>query len=341
MITCADISTAAARIAPHIRRTELAIAEPLSQRVGATIAVKAEHRQRTGSFKLRGALNKILGLDVGERAAGIVTASSGNHGIAVATAARSAELPCTVYLPSSVSSVKRQVIERLGAAIVIVDSADAYQAEVQARAAAVDGRGIYVSPYNDLQVVAGQGTIGLEIEADAPAAGLDSIDAVVVAVGGGGLISGVATWLAELSPATVVVGASPANDQAMLASVAAGSIVDMEATATFSDGTAGGIEPDAITYDLCRSLVDEWLPISEEEIAEAVTAMVDDHHELVEGAAGVALAASARWGASHPGASIVVVSCGGNVSSSTLRRMLIEAARSDRTTGSDLRDTDR
>lgn len=327
MITSADIAAAAARIGPHIRRTELAVAEPLSRRVGATIAVKAEHRQRTGSFKLRGALNKVLSLDAGDRATGIVTASSGNHGIAVATAARSVELPCTVYLPSSVSSVKRQVIERLGASIVIVDSADAYQAEVEARAAAADGRGIYVSPYNDPEVVAGQGTIGLEIEADAPAAGLDSIDAVVVAVGGGGLISGVATWLAERSPATAIVGASPANDQAMLASVAAGAIIDAPATATFSDGTAGGIEPDAITFDLCRSLVDEWLPVGEGEIADAVAAMVDDHRELVEGAAGVALAAAARWGASNPGASIVVVSCGGNVSSSTLRRMLIEADR--------------
>jgi threonine dehydratase len=195
-----EIRLALNRIGPHLRRTELAVSEPLSARHGATIAIKAEHHQLTGSFKLRGALNTVLGLDPIRARAGVVTASSGNHGIGVATAARLGRTPCTVYLPRGASPSKVAAIEAQGASIETVDSTDAYQAEVQARAVADREGATYVSPYNDPAVVAGQGTIGIEITDDAPAAGLDHIDAVVVAVGGGGLISGVATWLAEHAP---------------------------------------------------------------------------------------------------------------------------------------------
>ena len=322
MITTADIAAAAERIGPYVRRTELNISEAWSERHGATIVIKAEHTQHTGSFKLRGALNKVLGLDGSVRRAGIIAASSGNHGIATAAAAKTAGVACTVYLPNNASSSKVAAIRRLGAEIVTVGSGDAAQAEAEARATAETGGAIYVSPYNDPDIVAGQGTIAVEITEDGPLIGLESIDAVVMSVGGGGLISGMATWLAERSPSTVVVGASPVNDQAMIASIKAGSIVEPSTRATFSDGTAGGIETDAITFDLCRSLVDVWMSVTEDELAAAVAALIDDHHQVVEGAAGVALAAAGRYGRQHPGATIVVVTCGANVSSSTLHQML-------------------
>lgn len=323
MINTADIVAAARRIEPHVCRTPLLHSAPMSERVGAQIAIKAEHRQLTGSFKLRGALNKVLGLTESDRARGIVTASSGNHGIATAVAARIAQVGCTVYLPTGASPAKVAAIAGHGAEVVMVDDTDPYRAEVEARAGAASTGRTYVSPYNDAAVVAGQGTVGREIDAQAASVfGRDAVDAVVVAVGGGGLISGVATWLATHRPGTLVIGASPGNDAAMAASVAAGRVVDIAAEPTFSDGTAGGIEPDTVTFEPCRTLVGEWVTVSEGEIATAVAAMIDDQHELVEGAAGVALAAAVRWGGDHPGANVVAVSCGANVSSRALAAML-------------------
>ncbi len=325
VVSAAGIEAAAERIADHVVRTPLLRSAPLSERTGATIVVKAEHRQRTGSFKIRGALNKVFTLPAETAAAGVVTASSGNHGIGVATAAGARGIACTVYLPSGASPAKVAAIARLGATIVTVDGTDTAEAEAAARAAAVQGGLVYISPYNDPAVVAGQGTIGVEITEDSAGAGIGPVDAVVVAVGGGGLVSGIGTWIKDRWPATVLVGASPENDRAMAASVAAGSIIEPPARPTYSDGTAGAVEPDAITFPLCRDLVDRWVAVAEGDIARAVRNMIDDHHELVEGSDGVALAAAERYGRDHPGATLVVVSCGANISSDTLRRMLDEA----------------
>lgn len=325
MIDVGDISAAARRIAPHVRRTELFVSAAMSERAGTTIAIKAEHEQRSGSFKLRGAMNVVHQLDEAQLEPGIVTASSGNHGIATATAAATRSTPCTIFLPEGASPSKIAAIQRLGANIVTVDSTDSGDAETAARSHAAARGLLYVSPYNDIDVIAGQGTIGAEILADAHAAGLATIDAVVVAVGGGGLISGVATWFKAHSPHTKVIGASPTNDQAMRTSIAQGRIVTPPSSLTFSDGTAGGIESDAITFDLCRQLVDDWPEVSEHDIARAVADMIDDHHVVVEGAAGVALAAASDYASTHPDHTVVAVSCGANVSAATLRSMLTTA----------------
>jgi threonine dehydratase len=322
VITPSDIAAAAACVGPHVHTTSLSVSAPMSERTGSTVAIKAEHTQLTGSFKLRGAINKVLTLDPATRGRGIVAASSGNHGIAVATAARLADCVATIYLPAAASPAKVAEIQRRGGTIVTVGGDDAYQAEVEARAAADRDGLAYISPYNDPAVIAGQGTIGCEILEQADHAGLGPIDAVVVAVGGGGLIAGVGTWLADRSPGTSVVGASPANDAAMIASIEAGRIVDPTAEPTFSDGTAGGIEPHSVTFDLCLDLVDEWLRVPEVAIADAVVAMIDDHHQLVEGAAGVALAAANTYAERNPGSTVVAVSCGANIASSTLARIL-------------------
>jgi len=312
------IAEAAKRIEPHARRTALAISAPLSQRHGAVVAVKSEHQQLTGSFKLRGALNKVLGLSDAEAASGVITASSGNHGIGTATAAAIRGIPCTVFLPSAASSSKVAAIRRLGAEIVTVDSTDASLAEAEARVAAELTGSAYVSPYNDAEIAAGQGTIAVEILEDAAAAGIGQVDAITVAVGGGGLMSGISTWIKHRSPGTTVIGASPTNDHAMVASVRAGSIVEVDASATLSDGTAGGIEEDSITFDICRDLVDEWVTVAEGDIAAAMAMFIDDHHEVIEGAAGVALAAATAYADAHPGSTVIAVLCGANVSSHTL-----------------------
>ena len=323
-IETSDIAGAADRIGPHLDGTPLMVSSPLTERTGSTVAIKPEHQQLTGSFKLRGALNRVLTFTPEQREKGVVTASSGNHGIAVATAAQLTGCQATVYLPAGASPAKVAEIGRLGAAIVTVDSTDSAEAERVGREAAERDGIAYVSPYNDPMVVAGQGTIGKEILDEAAVLDVGPIDAVVVAVGGGGLISGIGTWLATNAPEIDLIGASPANDAAMIASIAAGEIVDPPTDPTYSDGTAGGIEAGAMTFPLCRDLVDEWLTVSEQAIARAVTAMIDDHHQLVEGAAGVAIAAATSYAESHPGCTVVAVSCGANVSSTTLARMLAD-----------------
>ena len=149
----------------------------------------------------------------------------------------------------------------------------------------------------------------------------------MVAVGGGGLISGIATWIASESPSTIIVGASALNDRAMAASIDAGEIITPQFEPTFSDGTAGGLEDDTITFDICQELVDDWIDVSELDLARSVAAMIDDHHQLVEGAAGVALAAASQWATANPGSRVVAVSCGANVGATSLQAMLELARR--------------
>lgn len=322
MIDPTTIDEAANRIEPHVLRTPLLMSDPLSERHGADIAIKCEHLQRTGSFKVRGSANVVHSLPPDLAAEGVITASSGNHGIGVATAAASRGFACTIYLPEGAAPSKIAQIRRLGAEIVLVEGTDTSRAEMAARRAAEE-RGItYVSPYNDPRIIAGQGTIGKEILEDGAAP-----DAVVVSVGGGGLISGIATWIKASSPSTLVIGASAANDRAMAASIDAGEIITPHFEPTFSDGTAGGLEDDTITFDICRALVDRWVDISELEIARAVASMVDDHHHLVEGAAGVALAAATHFADTNPGTRVVAVSCGANVGTTSLEAMLAMANR--------------
>lgn len=320
MIDPVTIAHAAERIAPHVVRTPLYRSDPLSERHGADLAIKAEHLQLTGSFKVRGSANVVHSLDPARADAGVVTASSGNHGIGVATAAAGRGFACTIYLPAGAAPSKVAQIRRLGAAVEFVDDTDTSVAEMTARRVAAESGRTYVSPYNDPAIIAGQGTIGREILEDGPAP-----DAVVVSVGGGGLISGIATWIKAHSPATVVVGASAANDRAMAASVAAGRIVSPSFEPTFSDGTAGGLEDGTMTFGICQALVDEWIDVTEDDIASGVAAMIEDHHQLVEGAAGLALHAATRWADAHPGARVVAVSCGANVGVDALAAMLAAA----------------
>jgi threonine dehydratase len=321
-ITPHHITEAAVRIAPHVTRTPLLRLAALSERVGATVVMKAEHLQHTGSFKIRGATNKLLSLSEHQVRAGVVAASTGNHGIAVAEAARRLGSPCTVVVTTAATTAKLAAIRRRGARVEIIDSADALDAETAARDMTRRNGLTYISPYNDAVVVAGQGTIASEILEQLPGTGLDALDAIVVAVGGGGLIAGIAIWLAEHAPGVRVIGASPASDAAMIASIRAGRITAVEASPTLSDGTSGGLEQDAVTFPLCARGVDAWMTVTETEIAHAVRDTIDDVHQLVEGAAGVAIAAAGRYAVDHPNARIAVVSCGGNIGSATLGALL-------------------
>jgi threonine dehydratase len=312
----AEVTQAAERIGPYIRETPLIRSLLLGDDQSGGVFLKLENLQHTGSFKVRGALNKLLTLTPEQRACGIVTASSGNHGAAVAYGLRLLGARGLIVVPEHASPAKVDLIRRLGAE-VRHHGDDALLAEKYARDYAEQQGLVYISPYNDAQVVAGQGTIGAEL-----ARQLDRIDVVFVAVGGGGLIAGIAGYLKAARPGVTVVGCLPERSPVMAESIRAGRIVEIETAPTLSDATAGGIEAAAITFDLCRTLVDEYVLVDEERIAAAIRTLIEAEHMLVEGAAGVAVAAYQERRAEFRDQNVVIVLCGANISLQTLKAIL-------------------
>ena len=310
------INAADLRIRPVVRETWLEYSPALSDLLGGEVSVKLENLQHTGSFKLRGATNKILSLGAASAQTKVITASSGNHGAAVAYALHGVGGQGLIFVPKGASAAKIANIRSLGAEVEFFGH-DSAETEAHARAYADQHGYLYVPPYNDPDVVAGQGTVAVELLRQA-----GRIDNVFVSVGGGGLIGGIAGYLKAVSPGTRIIGCSPVNSCVMARSVEAGRIVDLESLDTLSDGTAGGIEADSMTFPLCRDLVDHWVDVSEEEIAEAMRQFIDSHHMLLEGAAGVALAGALKAGPAFTSGHTVILICGANISRSVLGSVL-------------------
>jgi threonine dehydratase len=311
---------AADRIRPYVRTTPLDHSLYFSRQTGTDVHLKLENLQHTGSFKLRGAMNKLLSLSPEQRQRGVVAASSGNHGAAVAYGCRALGIEGTVFVPEHTSPTKLEAMLRYGIEVHLYGD-DSLVSEQEARHYA-EAQGLaYLSPYNDLDVVAGQGTIGVEVAEKLP-----GVEVVFISVGGGGLISGIASVLKAHNPAIHVVGCLPANSPVMAVSVEHGAIADMPLLPTLSDGTAGGIEPGAVTFALCQALVDEFVLVSETEIAAAMRQVMEGQHLLLEGAAGVAVAALLKTQGRWQGKQAAVVLCGGNISLQTLRTILDQDA---------------
>lgn len=312
----AEVERAETRIRPYTRETYLQRSEYLSALGGADVRCKLENLQHTGSFKARGAMNKVLALTADELRRGVITASTGNHGAAVARSARQAGTACAVVVPENADRSKLAAVERLGATVRLHGD-DCVESERFARRWASEHGVTYVSPYNDPLVVGGQGTVGLELHRQ-----VEHVDAVFVAVGSGGLISGTAGYLKARRPDVRFIGCSPANSAVMLESVKAGRILDLPSLPTLSDGTAGGVEDDSITFELVRTLVDEWVTVTEEEIGDSLRRFVDAEHMLIEGAAAVAVASYEKLAERFRGRTVVIVICGGNIGAETLRTLL-------------------
>lgn len=315
MIFVNDILEADARIRRLVRQTPLDRSLRLSEFTGCDVWLKLEHLQHTGSFKLRGATNKILSLFYEELERGIVTASNGNHGIAVCHAARRVGVTPRVFMRHGVSDAKLSLIRLLGGEPVFYGD-DPLAAELKARETARQSGQVFISPYNDAKVIAGQGTLGVEIHRQ-----LADVDAVFVAVGGGGLISGIAAYLKTFSPHTRIVGCWPENSPVLHECLKAGKIFDCPELPTLSDSTAGGLEPGSITFDLCRDLVDDQVLVSEEEIKQALRLLIETERWIVEGAAGVALAALLKERERFAGRRVVVLLCGRNIAAEKLREV--------------------
>jgi threonine dehydratase len=309
------VAAAAWRLGEAVVRTPVVPCPWLSAATGAEVRLKLENVQRTGSFKLRGALHALLQLPAARRERGVVAASSGNHGLGVATAAAALRVPATVFVPHAADPAKVAAIAALGA-VVERFGADCVDTERQARAVAATTGRHYVSPYNDADVVAGQGTVAVELLAQWP-----EVEVVYVALGGGGLIGGMAAFAKARQPGIEFVACSPAASPAMAECVRRGRIVEVPCGPTWSDSTAGGVEPDAITLPLCQQLVDRFVEVDEPAIEAALLAMLGEQHLLVEGAAAVAVAACQR-DPRLAGRRAAVVVCGANLPLAALRRLL-------------------
>ncbi|NDW05931.1 hydroxyectoine utilization dehydratase EutB [Jiella pacifica] len=285
-VTITDIEAAARRIAGHVRRTPMERSAALSDLCGVPVHLKLEHWQETGAFKLRGATNAVLSLTDEERARGVVAASTGNHGRALAHAAKTAGARCVVCLSNLVPQNKRDAITALGAELRVVGkSQDDAQIEVD-RLAREDGM-VPLPPFDHPDIVAGQGTIGLEIVED-----IADVETVLVPLSGGGLIAGIAAAVKARSPKTRIVGISMARGAAMQASLAAGHPVEVEELPTLADSLGGGIGLDnRLTFAMVRDLVDEVVLLSEAEIAAGIRHAYFAEREILEGGAAVGIAA--------------------------------------------------
>lgn len=309
------VEEAARRIRDFVTETPLEPVPELLPGHSGGIFFKLENLQQTGSFKLRGASNKVLSLDSEQSAKGVIAASNGNHGLGVAAAAKRAGIAAEVYVSAHVSPSKAKKIEEYGVKIRRIGD-DPLEAELAARAAATEQDKVFISPYNDPEVMAGQGTIAVELHRQLPA-----IDALFVAVGGGGLIGGIGAYMKHASPRTEIVGCWPQNSRVLYESMKAGRIIDVPEQPTLSESTAGGLEPGSVTLEICRSVIDRSIMVSEDEILSAMQRVRDTRGWVIEGAAGVAVAAFLKDATRYQGKTVAVVICGGNLSTEVRQRL--------------------
>jgi threonine dehydratase len=310
-----EIKAAAARIRGRVLRTPLRYSPWLSAVTGGEIFLKIETVQPTFSYKIRGATNAVMKLLEGSTAADappIVTASAGNHGRAMAQATGAAGLKLIVYVASTAPTSKIEAMRLPWVDVRLC--ADYDEAERRAKAHGAGGAAIYISPYAHPDVIAGAGTVGLEILEEDP-----SIDTIVVSIGGGGLISGVA---AAVEGVARTIGAEIAASTPFTRSLAAGRIVTIEVGDTIADGLSGNLDPDTPTFDMVRRLVDQVVVVQEGEAIEAMRAAVLKERLIIEGATGVAVGAVLSRRVDLSGRRAAVVISGANIDSAKLKAIL-------------------
>jgi threonine dehydratase len=309
-----EVRAAAERIGGLVRRTPLDPSLALSRAAGCEVLLKLENLQRTGSFKVRGAMNAVAAMSAAERARGFVTASAGNHGLGLAVAGREFGARVTVFVPASAPLTKRNRIQALQANLHLIDGSydDAHDA---ASAYALDTGATYVHAFADPAVVAGQGSVGMEIVGDAP-----DLAAALIPVGGGGLIGGIGVALRALAPGARVIGVQSEHSSAMHASLAAGRLRPGATGATICDGLAGAVGQ--ATLDLAAEVVDEMVLVTEPEVREAVRWLFANEGMLVEGSGAVGIAALLSGRISEPRGPLVAVLTGANIDASLAADLL-------------------
>lgn len=304
------VREAASRLHSVARRTPLRRSRELSRVAGVDVHLKLENEQLTGSFKLRGAFNTIASMSHGERARGIVASSAGNHGLGVAWAARHFAVPATIFVPSTAPAVKREGIAALGARVDAsrpdYDAAMAAALDFAAREGAR-----FVNPCAGDELLAGQGTIALEILEDLP-----DIAAVIVPVGGGGLLGGIGSVLRAVAPPVRILGAQSERTDAMAKSLAAGRIVDIGHDPTLADGLAGGIDEEGLAIG--RAALDAIVRVPEEAIGRAIAWLAEEESLTVEGSGAVGVAALRAGLFAELPSPVAIVISGGNIDPAVL-----------------------
>jgi len=307
--TVLDVYEARRRLGGRLSKTPLLPSSWLSSIADGNVFLKIESVNLTNSFKIRGAMNAALSLSegIGTRAPTIVTASAGNHGRAIALAAEELGLACVVFTPKSAPEAKQNAIRRHGA-VLHSDCDDYDAAEQQAREFAASEGGVYISPYNHPDVIAGAGTIGLEI-----AEALTNLDVVVIPLGGGGLASGMGLAIKAAAPDVTVVGVEVEASSPFTLSLEAGRITQITPRPSVADGLVGNLEPGSMTFPLVRQVVDDVVTVSEDELTSAMRGLATEERLIVEGAGAAAVAAVLAGKGLAPRQCIVAMVTGGNV----------------------------
>lgn len=307
--TVIDVYEARRRLGTRLPRTPLLPSSWLSSIADGTVCLKIESLNLTNSFKIRGALNAALRLSEGidSDTTMIVAASAGNHGRSLALAAEELGMACVIFTPASAPEAKQNAIRRHGA-VLHSDCEDYDAAEQQAKEFADVEGGVYISPYNHPDVIAGAGTIGLEIVETMP-----SFDVLVVPLGGGGLASGVGLAVKAAAPHVTIVGVEVEASSPFTLSLEAGRITAITPRPSLADGLVGNLEPGSITFPLVKQVVDYVVTVSEEELARAMKGLATEERLIVEGAGAAAVAAIVAGKASAPGQRVIALVTGGNV----------------------------
>ena len=313
--TVEEIRSAADRLTGHVFHTPLRRSAWLSEATQADVHLKLEIIQPTSSYKIRGAFNAVQrAADAAAVDQRLVTASAGNHGRALAHACRVFGIPLVVFIAADAPRAKADAIRAAGAELRACRDYD--EAERQAKAHAAAGGGRFISPYSHRDVIAGAGTIALELLADQPA-----LDAVVVPIGGGGLISGIGIALRALSPKTRVIGVEVAASCPFTRSLAAGHLVTIDVEPSLADGLTGNLDPDTITLDIVRKVVDDIVVVEETEVRTALADVVNNEHLVIEGAAATGPAALLSGRIDVKG-NVAVILTGANIDAGTLTEAL-------------------
>ena len=304
------------RCQEHLSPTPLEYSRYLSEKIDGEVWLKLDSMQRTGSFKFRGALNKILSLTEAELDKGIVSVSTGNYALAVAEAMRIRKRRATIYVAEDIDPSRLAQLRAHGLDLVIYGEA-AWDAEKEARRVAEENDMIYVSPYNDPIVVGGQGTCGYEISQQLP-----DVQAVLFACGAGGLLTGSAGWLKSQNPKVEAFGVSPENSPVMYESMRANKMVEMETYPTLADTCAGGVDLDSITLDLCQRYADEIMLITETEIEASIRLLFERHRLVVEGSGALSVGGLLKRKEYFKGKKVVAVICGRNIPLELFKRII-------------------
>ncbi|MGC0992091.1 threonine/serine dehydratase [Pantoea sp. paga] len=318
-VTLKDIYAASGRIKSTVCKTPLEPSHSLSALVGTEVRLKMENLQHTGSFKLRGAANVLASLNADQRRAGVIAPTAGNHGLGLACAGHAAGIPVTIFLPFSADPIKVSAMKSYGAQITFFD--DIEDARQEAIVAAQQSGATFVSAYNNQQMIAGGGTVGLEIMEDWPDA-----DVILVNIGGGGLASGIATAIKGINPAAEVWAVQSEASPTFACWKEAGEAIPVEISSSIAEGISGYIEPEAMTWPLIRDRVDRVLLVSEAEIKAAMLLMLNLHSHVVEPSGVPAVAAAIRYAKELSGRKVVCVVSGRNISGSRYLKLVNEAS---------------